>query len=144
MKHAVLTICTVTLFAACATTDATESTDPTSVTADREPAPDRGADVRAGDVRVDAIQIQTLADALVRLPGVMVDERGAATRVRVRGRAPLYVIDNLPIGFSYAEANNLVIPNDIARVDVLTGIEATTRFGSRGGNGAILITTRRG
>ncbi len=83
----------------------------------------------------------SLADFLIRVPGVFVDERFGTTRVLIRGQRPLYVINGMPIGRSYWEANNLVHPNDIKTVEVLRGIDATTRFGSLGGGGAIVIYT---
>ena len=102
-----------------------------------ETAYDRG---RA--IEVDPIQVQSLADMLIRAPGVVVSGGGANARVLVRGRAPLYVIDGVPVGYSYAEANALVIPQNIDTVEVLTGPEAAARYGRAGSNGVIVIRTR--
>lgn len=95
------------------------------------------------DIEVDVTQVQTLADLLVRLPGVSVFERGGFTEVTVRGRRPAYAVDGLIIGYSYSDAANVVIVQDIARVDVANAIEATALYGSRGANGVIEITTVR-
>jgi TonB-linked SusC/RagA family outer membrane protein len=90
---------------------------------------------------------------------------GSAVRVRVRGQGsiasggdPLYVIDGVPqevqnygsVGFPRpaGPANNNPLaslnPNDIESVEVLKDAEACAIFGARAGNGAILITTKKG
>ena len=144
MNRLLLPIAIAVALTACATTETADDSMGTPVDERSERLRDRGAEIRAGDVAVDATLVRSLADLLIRLPGVFVDERGPATRVRLRGRTPLYVVDNLPVGFSYFDADNLVVPTDIQRVDVLTGIEATARYGYQGGNGATVLTTRRG
>ena len=78
-------------------------------------------------------------------------------RIRIRGvnsisggREPLYVLDGVPIlsgGFSGVTNDNLLAdinPNDIESVEVLKDGAATAIFGSRGSNGIILITTKKG
>ena len=97
---------------------------------------------RGSVIEVDPIQVQSLADLLIRAPGVMVHGGGAYARVRIRGAAPLYVVDGIPIGYSYTEANSLVVPQDVASVEVLNGPEATALYGRAGGNGVIAIRTR--
>lgn len=72
-------------------------------------------------------------------PGVdlTVQVRGAAS---ISGSAvPLYVVDGVPL-------DNLsgVNPSDIASIDVLKDASSTAIYGSRGSNGVILITTKRG
>ncbi len=71
---------------------------------------------------------------------------GASFTVRVRGTNsissssdPLYVID----GYAGADIN-AINPNDIASIEVLKDASATAIYGSRGANGVILITTRKG
>lgn len=77
------------------------------------------------------------------------DNPQGGTTVRVRGvssingsNAPLVVIDGIPLG----EAGNLnaVNPNIIASIEVLKDASATAIYGSRGANGVIMITTKRG
>lgn len=116
--------------------DPTERLDANSPAEASRLAPDRG---RA--IEVDPLVNRTLADFLVRAPGVFVDERGGLTRVSIRGQAPLYVFDGVPIGRSYAQANALFVPTDVESVEVLTGIEATTLYGQRGAGGAVVVTT---
>lgn len=86
-------------------------------------------------------QALNLADYLQRAPGLQVRYSPGNTTVSYRGQAPLYVINGLPIGYNYEEANAMVIASDINSVQVLDAIEATARFGRRGGRGAILIQT---
>ncbi len=82
---------------------------------------------------------------------------GQAPRVRIRGVGsinsgsdPLYVVDGMPIYSSdpgsYTFANSLgdINPNDIESYDILKDGAATAIYGSRGANGVILITTKKG
>jgi TonB-dependent starch-binding outer membrane protein SusC len=82
---------------------------------------------------------------------------GVAPRVRVRGTNsisngsdPLYVIDGVPMttgNQGYASSVNPIgdiSPSDIESIDVLKDGSATAIYGSRGANGVILITTKRG
>ncbi len=72
---------------------------------------------------------------------------GAATSVRIRGsnsisanNEPLYVIDGFIGGFDLNDIN----VNNIESIEVLKDASATAIYGSRGSNGVILITTKRG
>lgn len=71
---------------------------------------------------------------------------GSSFMVRVRGinsissgSDPLYVIDDFP-GADITAIN----PSDIASIDVLKDASATAIFGSRGANGVVIITTKKG
>ena len=77
--------------------------------------------------------------------------------LRVDGNAPLYIIDGVPISEQNASTLagavlpggavnplNAINPNDIESIEVLKDADATAIFGSRGGNGVVLITTKRG
>ena len=71
-------------------------------------------------------------------------EPGASYKVRVRGGTsinassdPVYVVD----GFVGAE---LPPPEDIESIEVLKDASATAIYGSRGANGVIMVTTKRG
>lgn len=73
---------------------------------------------------------------------------GAGATVRMRGitsisagSSPLYVIDNIPVASADFNALN---PNDIENVSVLKDASATSIYGSRGANGVVMITTKRG
>ncbi|MDR9417725.1 SusC/RagA family TonB-linked outer membrane protein [Gracilimonas sp.] len=73
---------------------------------------------------------------------------GSAATVRIRGSAsitgsstPLYVVDGVPINSSdFATLN----PSDFESVSVLKDASATAVYGSRGSNGVIVVTTKRG
>lgn len=86
---------------------------------------------------------------------------GSSFNVRLRGlnsigasNAPLYIIDGVPF---FSESLNMfsgdngthspiagINPSDIERIDVLKDADATAIYGSRGANGVILITTKKG
>jgi len=72
---------------------------------------------------------------------------GSVTSIRIRGtnsinsgNEPLYVID----GFAGAGDLNSINPGDIQSIEVLKDASATAIYGSRGANGVILITTKKG
>ncbi|MEK6479714.1 TonB-dependent receptor [Catalinimonas sp. 4WD22] len=72
---------------------------------------------------------------------------GSPVQIRVRGNRsinasnePLYVIDGIP---TTAGINNFN-PNDIASMEVLKDASAVAIYGSRGANGVVLITTKKG
>lgn len=85
-----------------------------------------------------------------RAPGVQVVNNSGApggdVSIRIRGtnsilgdNNPLYVID----GFIGADFNNLN-PDDIASIEILKDASSTAIYGSRGANGVVLITTKKG
>ncbi|SEO13042.1 TonB-linked outer membrane protein, SusC/RagA family [Mucilaginibacter sp. OK283] len=85
-----------------------------------------------------------------RVAGVQVVNNSGApggdVKIRVRGsnsilgdNNPLYVID----GFIGGDFNNLN-PDDIANIEVLKDASSTAIYGSRGANGVVLITTKKG
>ncbi|WP_183564124.1 SusC/RagA family TonB-linked outer membrane protein [Mucilaginibacter sp. SP1R1] len=59
---------------------------------------------------------------------------------------PLYVIDGVPVAINGSPTNpiNDINPADIERIDVLKDASSTAIYGSRGANGVILVTTKRG
>lgn len=86
-----------------------------------------------------------------RVAGVSVRRLGDGSySVRVRGAGaqfgsgePLYVVDGVPLppGSGVVRGIN---PRDVARIEVLKDASATAIYGARGGNGVILIATRKG
>ncbi len=100
------------------------------------------------------------------LPGgaVRVNIRGAGTGISSAGFLPLYVIDGVPFtlfnggqpasdnlnSYGVSGANGglspfaMINPDDIERIDVLKDADATAIYGSRGANGVVLITTKKG
>jgi TonB-linked SusC/RagA family outer membrane protein len=106
-----------------------------------------------------------------RVPGVQIyqksGEPGAAMSVQIRGitsiqgnNDPLYVIDGLPINNAVAigsattagattNPNNRsplsnIDPADIESIEILKDASSTAIYGSRGANGVVLITTKKG
>jgi len=91
---------------------------------------------------------------------------GGLTIVKIRGNnsirtgnTPLYVVDGVPLdgrsprpGFNSnsigttpaGDPLTFINPNEIASVDVLKDASASAIYGSRGANGVILITTKKG
>ena len=74
-------------------------------------------------------------------------EPGGDTKIRIRGYSsintstdPLYVVD----GIVWTQGGNSINPNDVASIDVLKDASSTAIYGTRGANGVILITTKRG
>ncbi len=57
------------------------------------------------------------------------------------GNDPLYVVDGIPVS---SDALNFINPMDIVSMDVLKDASSTAIYGSRGANGVIIVTTRRG
>lgn len=114
--------------------------------------------------------IMTSPDQLIqgKTPGVMVinntGQPGGSTTVRIRGNSsirasnnPLFVLDGVPMsgnsplpegrgGFSSDRGNPLTYlnPGDIASMDILKDASATAIYGSRGANGVVIITTKKG
>ncbi|MCF2505226.1 TonB-dependent receptor [Dyadobacter sp. CY107] len=77
---------------------------------------------------------------------------GGNTNILIRGigsisggNEPLFVIDGFPIsGAGVGNPLNTINPNDIESIDVLKDASATAIYGSRGSNGVIIVTTKRG
>jgi Outer membrane receptor proteins, mostly Fe transport len=88
---------------------------------------------------------------------------GGSSRVVIRGNAsltgnnmPLYVVDGVPFdnsnqgsagtwgGLDMGDGLNNINADDVESIQVLKGAAASALYGYRGGNGAILITTKSG
>lgn len=105
-----------------------------------------------------------------RVPGVYIQQAngvpGSNITVRIRGQNsisggndPLYIIDNVPfipgtlssqstsgniLGANGISPLNSINPSDIESIEVLKDADATAIYGSRGANGVILVTTKKG
>lgn len=115
--------------------------------------------------------VYTSPDQLIqgKAAGVLVinntGQPGGTTTVRIRGSSsirsgnqPLFVVDGVPLsggsarpgggggGFANDGGNplNFINPTDIAGIEILKDASATAIYGSRGANGVVLITTKRG
>ncbi len=67
-------------------------------------------------------------------------EFGEAPTIKLRGESPLVVVDGVPTDQAFSDFNQDVIED----ITVLKGATASALYGSRGGNGAIMITTKKG
>jgi len=72
---------------------------------------------------------------------------GAGMQIRIRGtrsingsNAPLLVLDGIPYDGNLNDIN----PDDVASIDILKDASATAIYGSRGANGVILVSTKKG
>ncbi len=129
---------------------------------------------RANTGSVSSIDSKTIADQPVtnvlaamqgRIPGLFISASngmpGSNYSVRLRGQnsimsgnEPLYIVDGVPYisepmnQFSGANGQQSPLasinPADIERIDVLKDADATAIYGSRGANGVVLITTKKG
>ena len=124
-------------------------------------------------VRADDLNLEGVSSFNQLLQGVTAgvqvnsagSEPGGAVSVSIRGPnsinagvSPLYVIDGFPMdnrdiagtigrGISNKNARNPLAalnPNDIENIEILKDASATAIYGSRGANGVILITTKKG
>ncbi|UCG76206.1 MAG: SusC/RagA family TonB-linked outer membrane protein, partial [Gemmatimonadota bacterium] len=124
-------------------------------------------DAPEADVGV-TVNVNQMLDG--RVAGVRVvpttGEPGAGQQIRIRGSnslgassEPLYVIDGVPISNVQTEADgfgiggtaslarsplNMINPSDIETITVLKDAAAASVYGSRGANGVVLITTKKG
>ena len=105
-----------------------------------------------------------------KIAGVQVQQSdgspGAGVSITVRGAnsfttssQPLYIVDGIPFGTDpngtpQSDANggnnqqtsplSMINPNDIEKIEVLKDASATAIYGSRGANGVVIITTKKG
>ncbi|MDQ8013382.1 MAG: SusC/RagA family TonB-linked outer membrane protein [Flavobacterium nitrogenifigens] len=88
--------------------------------------------------------------------GFEIEIRGQNS-LRFNGNNPLYIIDGVPyssqsIGSNMTSGNmpaensplNSINPSDVTSIEVLKDADATAIYGSRGANGVVLITTKKG
>jgi TonB-linked SusC/RagA family outer membrane protein len=121
-------------------------------------------------VKGEEIAKQPVSDVLMalegKIPGLYISQAsgvpGAQVNVVLRGRnsiangtAPLYIVDGIPFNSKNLSQNlnaaygqlspfTSIRPEDIQSIDVLKDADATAIYGSRGANGVILITTKKG
>ncbi|PYP79291.1 MAG: SusC/RagA family TonB-linked outer membrane protein [Gemmatimonadetes bacterium] len=105
----------------------------------------------SGD-QIKAVPTTNAIDAIKgKVPGVDIVatgyKPGEGVRVRIRGTRsltasndPLYVLDGIPMAGGIGDLS----PADIESIEVLKDASATAIYGSRGANGVVLITSRRG
>lgn len=91
---------------------------------------------------IEALQGKVAGIDMVRSSG----EAGSGYNILLRGarsltasNAPIYIVDGIDFG-----SNININANDIASMEVLKDASSTAVYGSRGANGVILITTKKG
>lgn len=87
---------------------------------------------QAAGVQVTAVNGRPGNTAFVQIRGV--GSLGSST-------TPLYIVDGIPI--DAADVAN-INPNDIASLSILKDAATVSKYGSRGANGVVLISTKRG
>ncbi|MDP4261717.1 MAG: TonB-dependent receptor [Bacteroidota bacterium] len=97
--------------------------------------------IPAGNI-IESVQGKVAGVDIVRTSGgaganVSVTVRG--TRSIIAGNSPLYIVDGIQYS-SFQDIN----PNDIESVEFLKDASSTAIYGSRGANGVIIITTKKG
>ncbi len=117
-----------------------------------------------GSVKMNDLQkapVKSFDEALAgRVAGVQVTssegQPGSNIDIVIRGigsitqnTGPLYVIDGMPVenpndGNAAANPINALDPADIESIDILKDASATAIYGARGGNGVVIVTTKRG
>lgn len=109
-----------------------------------------GSTVSVGSSVVKDKPVSNIAEALQgRAAGVMITNAGAPgsnSSIRIRGlgsindSSPLIVIDGVPTDLNL----NAINQNDVETIDILKDASATAIYGSRGANGVVIITTKKG
>ncbi|MCH5714892.1 TonB-dependent receptor plug domain-containing protein [Niabella hibiscisoli] len=114
-------------------------------------SPSASTQVNAADI--NKVPMSTLDQILQgRVPGMSVisssGQPGQSAAVVIRGigsingsTSPLYIMDGIPIESGYFQTIN---PEDIESVTVLKDASAKALYGSRGSNGVIVVTTKKG
>ena len=111
-----------------------------------------GALTRVGEKELNAKPVGNAFEALQgKAAGVDIttsERPGTMGGIMIRGQrsisagqGPLYVVDGVPLQAGGIESIN---PRDIEAIDILKDASSTAIFGSRGANGVVLITTKRG
>lgn len=112
-----------------------------------------GAISKVTNDKLDQMPVPRVDDALVgQVSGVNIQqtsgEAGSAPTIRIRGTGsvtgdagPLVVVDGQIVDNDYLGSMDM---NDIASFEVLKDAASASIYGSRGGNGVIMITTKQG
>ena len=111
-----------------------------------------GALTRVGEKELNTKPVSNAFEALQgKAAGVDITSNqrpGEVGSIMIRGTrslnassAPLYVVDGVPLQSGGIEALN---PRDIESIDILKDASSTAIYGSRGANGVVLVTTKRG
>lgn len=111
-----------------------------------------GAVVSVSETALREVPVPNLQQALLgRAAGLEIqtvgNQPGAGAQIRIRGvrsisgsNEPLFVLDGIPYDGNLNDIN----PDDVASIEVLKDASATAIYGSRGANGVVIITTKKG
>jgi TonB-dependent starch-binding outer membrane protein SusC len=109
----------------------------------------RSSSSSAKSLKVDD-ENATLENYLRQMPGLNVTGSGYNATVTVRGVKTMYgasealfVVDGVPLSGGLGQVQGLVEVRDIASLNVLKDGSATAIYGNRGGNGVIVIKTKK-
>ncbi len=121
-----------------------------------------------GDQLTHVVQENVLNGLAAKIPGVTINSTsgpGSSVSMVIRGASsltsdnqPLFVVDGVPMNntlnnvtqmadrapVDYGNAISDINPEDIESISVLKGPSAAALYGSRAGNGVVLITTKSG
>ncbi len=112
-----------------------------------------GAVAKVTNEKLDQIPLSRIDDALTgQLSGINVQQTnpaaGEAPKINVRGFGtitgssdPLIVVDGIVVGSDYLASISM---NDVESVEVLKDAASVSIYGSRGANGIIMITSKKG
>ncbi|MBT9187919.1 SusC/RagA family TonB-linked outer membrane protein [Zobellia russellii] len=123
-----------------------------------------------GGEEVSTVKLDNVVNSLSgKVSGVQIKANnnfGGSSNFLIRGfssftgnNQPLFVIDGIPIsnrlnnttsqeggstGYDYGNAASDINPDDIESINILKGANASAIYGSRGANGVVIVTTKKG
>ncbi len=112
----------------------------------------KSLDGKISGVNLTSLSSDPTSSVLVNIRGTTVMPSSTDANVAVKGQ-PLYVIDGIPVGnqtftnkngVDFGNILSQLNPEDIESVTVLKGGSAGALYGSDGGNGVVMITTKSG
>ena len=128
------------------------------------------ASQQIGGDAVSTVKVDNIASSLSgKISGVQIKTNnnfGGSANFLIRGvssltgnNQPLFVVDGIPIsnnlnnsaqqtggrkGYDYGNAAMDINPDDVDSINILKGAAASAIYGSRGANGVVIITTKKG
>ena len=128
------------------------------------------ASQQVGGDAVSTVKVDNIASSLSgKVSGVQIKTNnnfGGSANFLIRGvssltgnNQPLFVVDGIPIsnnlnnsaqqrggrkGYDYGNAAMDINPDDVDSINILKGAAASAIYGSRGANGVVIITTKKG
>ena len=112
----------------------------------------KSLDGKISGVNLTSLSSDPTSSVLVNIRGTTVMPSASDANVTVKGQ-PLYVIDGIPVGnqtftnkngVDFGNILSQLNPEDIENITILKGGSAGALYGSDGGNGVVMITTKSG